>query len=140
MTSHPAHPLEPALGRLAFSSAADVRMGSALMRSLRHVLLALIMISAMPAAAQLSGGGGSAVLMQMNVESVVVEGTFLRNGRPFPADVQDSGNVYIESKDGDPIFLGNTSNGIATGPRAALQPRRSVFSQLGGQLRSVLPT
>ncbi|MFK7898536.1 MAG: hypothetical protein AB8G23_22070 [Myxococcota bacterium] len=84
---------------------ADLSIGLALL------LLALLASAAMPAAAQFSGGSGDAVLMQLNVESSEVDGAFLRNGRPFPADFLDSGNVHLESKLGDPVLLGNTFNG-----------------------------
>ncbi len=98
------------------------RGGSALMRSAIHVMAALVVSIAMPAAAQFAGGGELATLMQLDVPSVVVEGDFLRNSRAFPSDVLDSGNFYIESGEGDLFFLGNSSIG-AYGPLRVVSGR-----------------
>ncbi len=115
MMTHAVRPPKPApfqsLSAASMNLWSPSTLSFILMRSVIHVIAALVVSMAMPAAAQLSGGGGSAVLMQLNVESAEVEGTFLRNGRPFSADFLDSGFIYIESKEGDLIFLGSSING-----------------------------
>jgi len=49
--------------------------------------------------------------LQINVPSVPVAGRFSHNGVPFPPHDYDDGNLYLETTDGDRVFLENSHSG-----------------------------
>lgn len=139
MISNAARSLQSGPTRLSSPPLMNSRRPSTGLRAAISAIALLVASLAAPSAAQLSGGDGSAILMPLNVESVEVEGRFLQNGRPLTANVFDSGNYYLESKEGDPIFIGNSSN-FGYGPMQLIsgtyEPQVSSFFETATVPRS----